>query len=174
MICEVATEWQKYCNLALLAELTNLALFFSLAESQSAYKWGNQWICYWSLREFLFQFVWLIARYCGMRRQGKCMQYVALQLDVNDEPVVWSIPDMVRVISWGFPAAAPEPAAEAWACTWARACDRVELLMVSVISWPVLPPATRPELLMTWLKSWEPAGPRGEHVSVIQLTPEGV
>lgn len=67
------------------------------------------------------------------------------------------LPDMVRVISWGFPPAVPEPAAEAW--TWARACVRLELLMVRVISWPLLPPATSPELPMTLLRSWEPAQP---------------
>lgn len=75
--------------------------------------------------------------------------------------IKWSAPDMVRVISWGFPAAVLEPAAEAWACTWARACVRLELLMVSVISWPLLLSATGPELLMTWLKSWVPAGSTG-------------
>lgn len=63
---------------------------------------------------------------------------------------------MVSVISWEFTVAELEPAAEAWAWTWARACVKLELLKVNVISWPVLPVDTRPELPMTWLKSWEP------------------
>lgn len=58
---------------------------------------------------------------------------------------------MVRVISWGFPAAPPEQDAEA------RAWVRLGLLMVSVISWPLVPPAIKPELPITWLRSWEPA-----------------
>lgn len=60
---------------------------------------------------------------------------------------------MVRVISWGFPAAVLEPAAEAWAWTWARACVRLELLMVRVISWLLVLPATSAPLLMTWFRS---------------------
>lgn len=64
-----------------------------------------------------------------------------------------SLPDMVRVISWGFPAAVLDPAAEAWAWTWASACVKLELLMVRVISCPLLPPVTSPEVPMTWLRS---------------------
>lgn len=70
---------------------------------------------------------------------------------------------MVRVISWGFPAAALEHEAEA------RAWVRLELLIVSVISWPLVPPAIIPELPMTWLRSWEPARFEEEQRSAIQL-----
>lgn len=77
--------------------------------------------------------------------------------------VKWSLPDMVRVISWGFPAAALEQEAEA------RAWVRLGLLIVSVISWPLVPPAISPELPMTWLRSWDPAESAGKHISVIQL-----
>lgn len=58
---------------------------------------------------------------------------------------------MVRVISWGFPDEVLE--AEGVACTCASACVRLELLIVSVISWLPAPPLTNP---VTWLKSWEP------------------
>lgn len=46
--------------------------------------------------------------------------------------------------------------------------------MVSVISCPLLPPATSPELLMTWVRSWEPVACMVNTTSVIQLTAEGI
>lgn len=89
-----------------------------------------------------------------------------LEVFVDLHCIKWFIPDMVRVISWGFPAEVLEQEAEA------RAWVRLELLMVSVISWPPLPVATSPELPITWLKSWEPAESIGTHWSVIQLITE--
>lgn len=61
------------------------------------------------------------------------------------------IPDMVRVISCGFPAAAAEHEADA------SACVRLELLIVSVISWPLVLPDKSPDPPMTWLRSCAPA-----------------
>lgn len=71
---------------------------------------------------------------------------------------------MVRVISGGFPAAAA-----AVHEADASACVKLELLMVSVISWPLLFPDKSPAPPMTWLRSCEPAESTWKHRSVTDL-----
>ena len=96
--------------------------------------------------------IWILCMCWIYGRTDNCLQWTAL--------VELLIPDIVSVISWEFPAAALEQVAEARA--W-----RLGLLIVSVISWLLLPPVISPELPMTWLRSWEPAESTGEktHIS---------